>query len=147
MSSSIIDSIRVLYFRDLLTSFVFLIELIISHCLKNLPDDGFLFFVRLLCIWHNSQEFCLKWSTFTSVYFKISNGVRQGGILSPRLFSLYTDDLGTLLADTQVGCYIDSSCVNHFFYADDMSLLAPSAIGPYKLIGVCQQYGVVLYTI
>jgi hypothetical protein len=99
--------------------------------------------VRLLCVWYNSQEFCVKWGTSTSVYFKTSNGVRQGGILSPRLFSLYIDDLSTLLADTQVGCYIDSTCVNHFFYADDMCLLAPSATGLQKLLDVCQQYGVV----
>ena len=53
--------------------------------------------------------------TSPSVYFKTDNGVRPDGILSPRLFSLCIDDISTLLADMQVGCYIDSSCVNHFF--------------------------------
>jgi len=71
--------------------------------------------VRLLFIWYNSQEFCVKWRTSTSVYFKTSNGVWQGGILSQRLFSLYIDDFSILLANTQVGCYIDNTCVNLFF--------------------------------
>jgi hypothetical protein len=101
-----------------------------------------LLLVRLLCFWYNSQEFCVKWGTSTSIFFKTSNGVRQDEILSPRLFSLYIDDLSTLLTGTQVGCYIDSTCLNHFFYADDMCLLAPSATGLQKLIDVCQQYGV-----
>ena len=99
--------------------------------------------VRSLGIWYSWQEFCLKWGTSTSVYFKTSNGVRCGGMLSPRLFSLCIDDISTLLADTQVSCYIDSTCVNYFLCADDMCLLAPSAIGLQKLINVCPQYGVV----
>ena len=89
MSYSTIDSITVLYLRVFLVPLVHLIELIIGHCLK---------------------EFGVKWGTSTSVYFTASNGVRQGGILSPRLFSLYIDDLSTLLADTQVGCYVDTIC-------------------------------------
>ena len=105
---------------------MFLIELMIGHGLKILPDDGFLCWL-------------LDYYTFSTT----NNGVREGGILSPRLFSLYIDDLSTLLADTQVGCHIDSTCANHFFYADDMCLLSPSAIGLQKPIDVCQQYGAV----
>ena len=63
-------------------------------------------------------------------------------MLSPRLFSLYIDDLRTLLPDTQVGCYIDSTRVNHFFMQTTCVYL-PSATGLQKLIDVCKQYGVV----
>ena len=45
--------------------------------------------VRLISYWCVTQQFCVKWSLLTSVYFTTSNGVRQGGILSPRLFTLY----------------------------------------------------------
>ena len=31
------------------------------------------------------------------IFFIISNGVRQGGILSPKLFSVYIDELANLL--------------------------------------------------
>ena len=76
------------------------------------------------------------------MYFTTSNGVRQGGILSPRLFSLYIDYLSTLLHDLKVGCYIDSTCMNHYFHADDMCLLSPSPIGFQQLINVCTKYGI-----
>ena len=42
MSSISIDIMTVLYFRAFLTPLVHLIELIIGHCLKNLPDEEFL---------------------------------------------------------------------------------------------------------
>ena len=101
-----------------------------------------LLIVRLLCFWYNTQQCCIKWGKSTSMYFTTSNGVRQGGILSPRLFSLYIDYLSTLLHDLKVGCYIDSTCMNHYFYADDMCLLSPSPIGLQQLINVCTKYGI-----
>ncbi len=97
--------------------------------------------VRLLSYWYESQQFSVKWANCTSSYFNTCNGVRQGGILSPRLFSLYLDDLSILLRNSQVGCYIDSTCTNHFFYADDMCILAPSACALQQLIDICQDYG------
>ena len=76
-----------------------------------------------------------------SVYFTTSNGVRQGGILSPRLFTLYINDLSVLLSNMNSGCYLDNVCTNHYFYADDMCLLAPSACGLQQLIDQCAKYG------
>jgi len=76
------------------------------------------------------------------MYFTTSNGVRQGGILSPKLFTLYIDYLSILLYDLKIGCYIEFTCMNHYFYADDMCLLAPSAIGLQQLINVCTDYGI-----
>ena len=78
----------------------------------------------------------------TLVLFTTYNGVRQGGILSPKWISLYIDDLSLLLREINVGCHIDSICVNHLFYADDLCLMAPSAVGLQLLISVCEKYGV-----
>ena len=36
---------------------------------------------------------CVKWGKVNSAYFNVSNGVCQGGILSPKLFAIYVDDL------------------------------------------------------
>jgi exonuclease III len=93
--------------------------------------------VRLLCFWYATQTFCVKWGSATSVPFSTKNGVRQGGILSPRLFTLYMDDLSHKLNSINAGCYIGSCCVNHLFYADDICLLAPSALGLQQLLDVC----------
>ena len=55
-----------------------------------------------------------------SPYKTISNGVRQGGILSPPLFAVYMDDLYSLLSTSRIGGHIDDVCINHVFYADDL---------------------------
>ena len=81
--------------------------------------------VRILCVWYRCQQLCIQWGKTKSSFFTISNGVRQGGILSPKLFSVYMDDLSNMLIGSGVGCYIDNVCVNHVFYADDLCLMPP----------------------
>ena len=98
--------------------------------------------VRLIAYWYASQQFCVKWDHATSGYFTTCNGVRQGGIMSPRLFSMYLDKLSYLLSSSNVGCFIDGVCMNHYFYADDMCILAPSASGLQKLVDICAEYGI-----
>jgi hypothetical protein len=83
----------------------------------------------------------VKWCNLLSKSFKVSNGVRQGSILSPTLFNVYMDDLSKKLKMLGVGCKIDNMCINHLFYADDMVLMAPSASALQKLVSTCETYG------
>ena len=73
------------------------------------------------------------------MYFKVSTGVRQGWVLSPKLFAIYIDDLSQDIALCKSGCFINEQCMNHVMYADDICLLlvAPSAIGLQRLLDVC----------
>ena len=73
-------------------------------------------------------------------FFTISNGVRQGGILSHRLFAVYVDDLSKQLIDARSGCFKERQCINHVMYADDICLLSPSALGLQKLLDVCYSF-------
>ena len=57
-------------------------------------------------------------------YFKVSNGVRQGGVLSPVLFSVYLDGLLQKLAASGVGCHWGNLFAGSVCYADDIVLLA-----------------------
>ena len=82
--------------------------------------------VRILLFWYTKQTMCVKWGNCMSDYFYVSNGVRQGRILSPKLYSVYVDDLSDYLVKCQIGCQIDNVCVNHVMYADDICLMAPS---------------------
>ena len=61
--------------------------------------------------------------------FCISNDVRQGGILSPYLFTFYIRDLLDKLVNTRIGCNIGGIFFNVLAYADYMVLLAPSWSG------------------
>ena len=47
-----------------------------------------LMIVRMLIFWYSKQEMCIKWGQSTLEFFTISNGIRQCGILSHRLFAV-----------------------------------------------------------
>jgi len=47
--------------------------------------------VRLLLSWYRQQTMQVKWGTNYSSHFTVTNGVRQGGVLSPYLFAVYLD--------------------------------------------------------
>ena len=49
------------------------------------------------------QQVCIKWGKCYSNYFTICNGVRQGGILSPMLFTLYVNQLTDKLIACNAG--------------------------------------------
>ena len=85
---------------------------------------------------------CIKCRKFNSMYFKVSNGVRQGGVLLPKLFAIYNDDLSQDLAMCKSGSYINEQCTNHVMYEDDICLLAPSAIGLQRLLDVCFDFSI-----
>ena len=59
---------------------------------------------------------------------KIGKGVRQGCILSPCLFNLYTEYImrNTGLEEAQAGIKIAGRNINHLRYADDTTLMAES---------------------
>ena len=66
-----------------------------------------------------------------SSFFNISNGVRQGGKFSPKLFSVYMDDVSNLLIGSGVGCFLNNVCFNHVFYADDLCHYCSKGITEY----------------
>ena len=47
------------------------------------------------------------------LFFTIPNGVCQSGILSPKLFSVYMDDISKLLINSGIGCFIDVEPTNN----------------------------------
>jgi len=56
----------------------------------------------------------------------LKTGVRQGGVPSPFLFSVFIDDLFKLVNKDNIGCRIGASCTAVFLYANDIILLAQS---------------------
>ena len=69
--------------------------------------------------------------------FRVSNGVRQGCVLSQYLFYVYMDDLSNKLNDIKVGCMIGAILINHLMYADDLVRVSHSAMGLSLLLSVC----------
>ena len=65
---------------------------------KKLIDKGVkLYLVRNLCYWYLQQNIKVRRNGNFSESFTVTNGVRQGGILSPHLFNLYMDNLSIKL--------------------------------------------------
>ena len=57
---------------------------------------------------------------------------KVGYCTSPKLFAIFVDDLSHELTLCKSGCYIADQCMNHVMYADNICLMAPSAIGLQK---------------
>ena len=64
----------------------------------------------------------------TTDWFQIGKGVRQGCILSPCLFNLYTEYImqNSRLDEAQTGIKIARGNINNLRYADDTTLMAES---------------------
>ena len=103
---------------------------------KDVP--GYL--VRILIYWYANQFMKVKWANCFSSSFKISNGVRQGSVLSPFLFNFYLDGLSDRLSTQSIGCSNGGQIINHIIYADDIVLLSPSVKGMDKLLSICENY-------
>ena len=84
----------------------------------------------------------VKWGNCLSSPFSVSNGVRQGGVLSPYLFALYIDDLLFKLNCVKAGCFLVNSRLNHIIYVDDLCCFSPSLHGLQDLLNVCSNYAV-----
>ena len=96
--------------------------------------------VELLEYWYTTQQLFIKWGNYESQSFNMSNGIRQGSMLSPYLFNVYVDDLNIKLNGTKVGCYISNRPFNNFSYADDLALVAPSATALNQLLKTCESF-------
>ena len=65
-------------------------------------------FLRVLLNVYTAQSCDVKWNGSYSHRFPVTNGVRQGAVSSPILFSIYIDDLFKILKLSGLGCRIQS---------------------------------------
>ena len=96
--------------------------------------------VRLLLNMYTEQKLQVKWNKLLTDKFNVTNGVRQGGVLSPLFYSIYIDDLLEKLKENGIGCHMGHHYVGVFGYADDIILLCPSVTGLIKMIKICEEY-------
>ena len=72
--------------------------------------------------------------------FSINNGVKQGAVLSPRLFCVYTDGLFDLLRKKRTGCWVNNMFIGIVGYADDLLLLSPTIEGLQEMVKTCETF-------
>ena len=70
-------------------------------------------FLRFLMHSYCNQKMRIKWNSALSGTFNTSSGVKQGGVLSTLLFTIYLDGLILSLKDLGVGCHLNGMFVGH----------------------------------
>ena len=96
--------------------------------------------VNLLHYMYYNQLCHVKCRGQTSVSFSMSNGVKQGGVISPLLFSLYIDELFSLLKQSGLGCDVGLTYAGAFVNADDIALVASSLSSLKQTISICKEF-------
>ena len=96
--------------------------------------------MRFLCSMYINQMCRVKWSDSLSSKFNVENGVKQGGVLSPKLFNVYIDVLLERLRTKGTGCYVGNRFMGAFSYADDIILMSPSITALKSLLNVCEEF-------
>ena len=98
--------------------------------------------VRLLYYMYTHQQYYVKWNNERSNLFNLSNGVKQGSVISPLLFSIYIDELFSKLEYLGLGCHVGLTYAGAFGYADDIALISPTIYGLKNMLKVCELFAV-----
>ena len=101
-------------------------------------------FVEIFYVKYGRLSACVKLSTDTTSYFPCIVGyTRQGCVSSPLLFSLFINDLSTLLCEScKTGIFITNHIpdILTLLYADDIASCAESVIKPQQQINIVDNF-------
>ena len=103
---------------------------------RNIPRMA----IGVLLDWLQKSFVCVRWGRALSFWYRITAGVRQGGILSPVLFAIYMDTLIARLRSLGLGCRIFDSYYGCLLYADDILLLSHSVNAMRLMLAICEQF-------
>ena len=84
--------------------------------LKEVTEPGIW---RLLVNYYQGSNIIVKVDGVYSRTFKTTQGVKQGGILSPFLFNFFMDDLLNSCLNLEIGALIGNANVSCLAYCDD----------------------------
>ena len=126
------------YFMDMTKAFDLVQH---SKLFRKLIEAGLsLIFVRLLLVSYLLQHANVRWNEEFSSNFSMSNGVKQGAVLSAILYCFYVNGLFQILRKRKSGCWIQGTYHGIFGYADDNVLLAPSTKALQEMIDTSVEY-------
>ena len=75
-----------------------------------------------------------------SDYFHLSNGVKQGEIISAQLFTVYIDKLFLDLKHSGYGCHLGDTNMGVLSYVDDIKLICPSLRVMNCMLKICSNF-------
>ena len=96
--------------------------------------------LRLLLTIYLLQTANVRWNGLCSDFFPLTNGVKQGAILSAILYCYYMNGLFALLRERRAGCWVSGEYYGMVGYSDDNWLLAPSRDALQEMLDTCESY-------
>lgn len=90
--------------------------------------------LRFILFTYINQSVNVRWDNSLSKSFPLSNGVKQGAVLSAILYCFYTNKLFETLKKKRSGCWIQGQYYGIIGYADDIVLIAPSLTALQEMI-------------
>ena len=113
-----------------------------SKLLWKLVEEGIPpIFIRLLLEMYEKQQADVRWNGVLSNPFPVTNGVKQGAVLSPILYCIYIDGLFTRLRKGKTGFWVNGNYVGIVAYTDDLLLLSTTINGLQERTKTCEDYG------
>ena len=111
-----------------------LFMLLIDRCLPPI-------IIRTLYDSYKRQKLQVQWNRSLSRKFGTKNGIKQGSILSPVLFTVYMDELLSRLEKGGYGCRVGTHYFGGMGYADDLALICPTLGGLQEMTNICEDFG------
>ena len=95
---------------------------------------------RALIFVYERQYAWARWGSTKSEEFGITNGTRQGSVLSPALFTVYVQELLDRLQALGQGCHVGHTFLGAVAWADDFLLTAPSRGSMQSMLDVASAF-------
>ena len=93
----------------------------------------------IIKIWQfifSNTNVAVKFGDKLGDWWKVKNGLRQGGCTSALFFAFYIDEVLSEIKKLNIGCSLKFEKMNIIAFADDIFILSPSAKGLQKLVDV-----------
>ena len=96
--------------------------------------------LRLIMNMYISQKMQVRFSNVLSSQFTVRNGVKQEGVISPILFTVYLDSLIKTLKQKNISCKIGNTFLGVFGYADDLTFSCLTVYALQEMLNVCKDF-------
>lgn len=105
---------------------------------EDIPKAVIKFLIQL----YLQSEAAILYDKHTSKSFRLSQGVRQGSLLSPYLYNFYTEELLRTINSMNLGTFLPGNIRTSIIaYADDIILISPTLTGLQQMLDACTNYG------
>jgi len=106
-----------------------------NHLFETMDKMGFpRHLIALLSSLYTEQKGTIRWDDQQSDFFDITKGVRQGCILSPHLFNIYTEQVMRESDIDDMGLKIGGRNITNLRYADDTALIADNVTSMKRIL-------------